>query len=72
MKKLYKLLTILSAFLLMQNVSYAIEDITSYCPVAPYPVGGKIASSISKITGTNWIISNIAENRVKICIEKRN
>lgn len=70
MKKLYKLLTILSAFLLMQNVSYAIEDITSYCPLEPYPVGGKIASAISKITGTNWLFSNIAENRVKYALKK--
>lgn len=70
MKKMYKFLMVLIAFLLFQNSSYAIEDITTYCSSEPYPVGGKIASSISKLSGTNWILTNIAENRVKYALKK--
>ncbi|UKI41755.1 MAG: hypothetical protein L6V95_01515 [Candidatus Melainabacteria bacterium] len=53
-----------------KNTTFAIEDIQSYCPAEPYPVGGKVASSISKITGTNWLFTNIAESRVKYALKK--
>lgn len=70
MKKICKFLMIFLVVVLFQNVTFAIEDITSYCPSEPYPVGGKFASTISKITGTNWIFTNIAENRVKYALRK--
>ena len=70
MKKIFKFLFTLSVFVLFQNTTFAIEDIQSYCPAEPYPVGGKVASSISKITGTNWLFTNIAESRVKYALKK--
>lgn len=70
MRKIWNFLLILVVIVLFHNATYAIEDITSYCPGEPYPVGGKVASSISKITGTNWIFTNIAENRVKYALKK--
>lgn len=70
MKKIFKFLFTLLMFVLFQNTTFAIEDIQSYCPTEPYPVGGKVASSISKITGTNWLFTNIAESRVKYALKK--
>lgn len=70
MKKIFKFLFTLLVFVLFQNTTFAIEDIQSYCPAEPYPVGGKVASSISKITGTNWLFTNIAESRVKYALKK--
>ena len=67
MKKIFKFLFTLSVFVLFQNTTFAIEDIQSYCPTEPYPVGGKVASSISKITGTNWLFGgkNLIEGKFK-------
>ena len=55
---------------MFQNVTYAIEDVASFCPAEPYPVGGVFASTISKITGTNLILTNIAEKRIKFALKK--
>ena len=56
MKRICNLLIIfLFVIVLLQNITYAIEDIKNYCPSEPYPVGGKFASTISKISGTNWL-----------------
>ena len=71
MKRICNLLIIfLFVIVLLQNITYAIEDIKNYCPSEPYPVGGKFASTISKISGTNWLLTNIAENRVKYALKK--
>ncbi len=70
MKKICNLGAILLAFVLFQNVTYAIEDVASFCPAEPYPVGGVFASTISKITGTNLILTNIAEKRIKFALKK--
>lgn len=42
MKKIFKFLFTLSVFVLFQNTTFAIEDIQSYCPTEPYPVGEKL------------------------------
>ena len=63
-----KLLTILAVVSLLTSSANAACD-TDVCPAKP-KVNGTISSTLSKVTGMNWMLSSILEGQIKKQMDK--
>lgn len=65
-----KIFLIVSLFLMSLNLSVFAFD-TSYCPSKPYPVSSGIPKFFSNVTGTNLLLTSVAEHQIKSSLKKQ-
>ncbi len=56
--------------LFLTSASYAQDCTTDMCPIRPQKINGPVSSTLSKVTGMNWLISSVIESQVKKQMDK--